>query len=35
MEYGMQMYSRDSRFGPTGGGTNEIQRNVWTKRMGL
>ncbi len=27
--------SRDSRVGPIGGGSNEIQRNVLTKRMGL
>jgi len=35
MEYDMQMYFRDSRVGPIGGGTNEIQRNVLAKRMGL
>ncbi|RUA27246.1 MAG: acyl-CoA dehydrogenase [Actinobacteria bacterium] len=35
MEYPMQMYFRDSRVGPIGGGTNEIQRNVLAKRMGL
>jgi len=34
-EYPMQMYFRDSRVGPIGGGTNEIQRNVLAKRMGL
>jgi alkylation response protein AidB-like acyl-CoA dehydrogenase len=35
MEYDMQMYFRDSRVGPIGGGTNEIQKNVLAKRMGL
>lgn len=35
MEYDMQMYFRDSRVGPIGGGTSEIQRNVLAKRMGL
>lgn len=35
MEYDMQMFFRDSRVGPIGGGTNEIQRNVIAKRMGL
>lgn len=35
MEYDMQMYFRDARVGPIGGGTNEIQRNVLAKRMGL
>lgn len=35
MEYDMQMYFRDARVGPIGGGTNEIQRNVIAKRMGL
>ncbi|RZL84524.1 MAG: acyl-CoA dehydrogenase [Rhodococcus sp. (in: high G+C Gram-positive bacteria)] len=35
MEYDMQMFFRDSRVGPIGGGTNEIQRNVLAKRMGL
>jgi len=31
----MQMYFRDSRVGPIGGGTNEIQKNILAKRMGL
>lgn len=35
MEYDMQMYFRDSRVGPIGGGTSEIQRNILAKRMGL
>ncbi|HRH86769.1 MAG TPA: acyl-CoA dehydrogenase family protein [Rubrivivax sp.] len=35
MEYDMQMYFRDSRVGPIGAGTNEIQRNIIAKRMGL
>ena len=35
MEYDMQMFFRDSRVGPIGGGSNEIQRNVLAKRMGL
>ncbi|MCC3281984.1 acyl-CoA dehydrogenase family protein [Arthrobacter caoxuetaonis] len=35
MEYDMQMYFRDSRVGPIGGGTNEIQKNILAKRMGL
>lgn len=35
MEYDIQMYFRDSRVGPIGGGTNEIQRNIIAKKMGL
>lgn len=35
MEYEMQMYFRDARVGPIGGGTNEIQKNVLAKRMGI
>ena len=35
MEYDMQMFFRDSRVGPIGGGSNEIQRNVLAKQMGL
>ena len=35
MEYDMQMFFRDSRVGPIGGGSSEIQRNVLAKRMGL
>ncbi|MER7797108.1 acyl-CoA dehydrogenase family protein [Microbacterium sp. NPDC096154] len=35
MEYDMQMYFRDARVGPIGGGTNEIQKNVLAKRMGI
>jgi len=35
MQYDMQMYFRDSRVGPIGGGTNEIQKNILAKRMGL
>jgi alkylation response protein AidB-like acyl-CoA dehydrogenase len=35
MEYDMQMYFRDARVGPIGGGTNEIQKNILAKRMGL
>jgi alkylation response protein AidB-like acyl-CoA dehydrogenase len=34
-EYDMAMFFRDSRVGPIGGGTNEIQRNVIAKQMGL
>ena len=34
-EYDMQMFFRDSRVGPIGGGTNEIQRNILAKNMGL
>lgn len=35
MEYDMQMFFRDSRVGPIGGGTNEIQRNIIAKQMDL
>ena len=35
MKYDIQMYFRDSRVGPIGAGTNEIQRNIIAKRMGL
>lgn len=35
MEYDMQMFFRDSRVGPIGGGSNEIQRNVIAKLMDL
>ena len=35
MEYDIQRYFRDSRVGPIGGGTNEIQRNIIAKRMKL
>ncbi len=34
-EYDMAMFFRDSRVGPIGGGSNEIQRNIIAKRMGL
>lgn len=34
-EYDMAMFFRDCRVGPIGGGSNEIQRNVIAKRMGL
>lgn len=34
-EYDMAMFFRDSRVGPIGGGSNEVQRNVVAKRMGL
>jgi len=34
-EYDMQMFFRDSRVGPIGGGTNEIQRNILVKQMDL
>lgn len=34
-EYDMQIFFRDSRVGPIGGGTNEIQRNILAKQMGL
>ncbi len=34
-EYDMAMFFRDSRVGPIGGGSNEIQRNVIAKQMGL
>jgi len=35
MDYDMQMFFRDSRVGPIGGGSNEIQRNIVAKQMGL
>ncbi|MFA7269963.1 MAG: acyl-CoA dehydrogenase family protein [Sterolibacterium sp.] len=35
MEYEMQMHYRDCRMGPIGAGTNEIQRTVIAKQMGL
>ncbi len=35
MEHDMQRLFRDSRLGPIGGGSNEIQRNIITKLMGL
>ncbi|MDZ7864245.1 acyl-CoA dehydrogenase family protein [Acidovorax sp.] len=35
MEYDMQMFFRDSRVGPIGGGTNEIQRNIVAKQLDL
>jgi alkylation response protein AidB-like acyl-CoA dehydrogenase len=35
MEHDMQRFFRDSRIGPIGGGSNEIQRNVIAKLMGL
>jgi len=31
----MQRLLRDSRLGPIGGGSNEIQRNIMSKLMGL
>ena len=34
MEHEMQMYWRDSRVGPIGGGTSEIMRTVIAKQMG-
>jgi alkylation response protein AidB-like acyl-CoA dehydrogenase len=34
-EYDMAMFFRDSRVGPIGGGTNEIQRNILAKQMDL
>jgi alkylation response protein AidB-like acyl-CoA dehydrogenase len=34
-EYDMQMFFRDSRVGPIGGGTNEIQRNILAKQLDL
>ncbi len=34
-EYDMAMFFRDSRVGPIGGGSNEIQRNVIAKQMGI
>lgn len=35
MEHDMQRLFRDSRLGPIGGGSNEIQRNIMSKIMGL
>ncbi len=35
MEYDMQMFFRDSRVGPIGGGSSEIQRNVIAKQLDL
>ncbi|MEO8296318.1 MAG: acyl-CoA dehydrogenase family protein [Burkholderiales bacterium] len=35
MEYDIQMFFRDSRVGPIGAGTNEIQRNIIAKLMDL
>ncbi len=35
MEHDMQMFFRDSRIGPIGGGSNEIQRNIIARTMGL
>lgn len=35
MEHEMQRLFRDSRLGPIGGGSNEIQRNIMAKLMGL
>jgi alkylation response protein AidB-like acyl-CoA dehydrogenase len=35
MEHDMQRLFRDSRLGPIGGGSNEIQRNIIAKPMGL
>jgi alkylation response protein AidB-like acyl-CoA dehydrogenase len=35
MAYDMRMFFRDSRVGPIGGGTNEIQRNILAKQMDL
>lgn len=35
MEHDMQRLFRDSRLGPIGGGSNEIQRNIISKLMGL
>lgn len=34
-DHEMQMYFRDSRVGPIGGGTSEIMRSVIAKQMGL
>jgi alkylation response protein AidB-like acyl-CoA dehydrogenase len=34
-EYHMEMFFRDSRVGPIGGGSNEIQRNIIAKQMDL
>ncbi|MBU67020.1 MAG: acyl-CoA dehydrogenase [Cupriavidus sp.] len=35
MEHEMQMYFRDARVGPIGGGTSEIMRTIIAKQMGL
>ncbi|WP_454693467.1 acyl-CoA dehydrogenase family protein [Achromobacter aegrifaciens] len=35
MDYDMQMFFRDARMGPIGGGTSEIQRNIIAKLMDL
>lgn len=35
MEHDMQRFFRDSRVGPIGGGSNEIQRNIIAQLMGL
>lgn len=35
MDYDMQMFYRDARMGPIGGGTSEIMRNVIAKSMDL
>lgn len=35
MEHEMQMHYRDCRIGPIGAGTNEIQRTIIAKQMGL
>jgi alkylation response protein AidB-like acyl-CoA dehydrogenase len=35
MEHDMQRFFRDSRIGPVGGGSNEIQRNIIAQLMGL
>ncbi len=34
-EYDMAMFFRDARVGPIGGGSNEIQRNVIAKTLGM
>jgi alkylation response protein AidB-like acyl-CoA dehydrogenase len=35
MDHDMQRFFRDSRVGPIGGGSNEIQRNIISQLMGL
>lgn len=35
MEHEMQMYFRDARVGPIGGGTSEIMRSIIGKQMGI
>jgi alkylation response protein AidB-like acyl-CoA dehydrogenase len=35
MEHDMQRLFRDSRIGPIGGGSNEVQRNIIAKLLGL